>query len=181
MVERICFGHSSVVEDIYIIIVPIRTIVELIRVRQRSLFWANDSGLRPTSFVSFLPPSATGNTPNWFCDHLLNMHWIGYTSFFLQGRRDALRRTKKRDASYDGTDGRMIETDVSIEIILQQYGPSRSVGAETKKSAFYIGAIWQWVRFRQTDEFPPNHMYGGFYRGLGFRVSANNMGPRIVE
>ena len=58
---------------------------------------------------------------------------------------------------------------------------SRSVGAETKKSAFYIGAIWQWVRFRQTDEFPPNHMYGGFYRGLGFRVSANNMGPRIVE
>ena len=32
------------------------------------------------------------------------------------------RRTKKRDASYDGTDGRIIETDVSIEIILQQYG-----------------------------------------------------------
>ena len=26
----------------------------------------NDSGLRPTSFVSFLPPSATGNTPNNF-------------------------------------------------------------------------------------------------------------------
>ena len=28
-----------------------------------SISVANDSGLRPTSFVSFLPPSATGNIP----------------------------------------------------------------------------------------------------------------------
>ena len=44
--------------------VPNSTAMELIFIKTTHVHtYSNDSGLRPTSFVSFLPPSATGNIP----------------------------------------------------------------------------------------------------------------------
>ena len=52
--------------------------------------------------------------------------------------------------------------------------PFRSVGSRHQKISLYVGAIWAWVRVRQTAVTTPNHTYGDFIAVSGSVGQSSN-------